>query len=104
MRPLEDFARIENELKEMFVKRFFDEVIGMTDPQVNYLEREKEGMTKTERDLLFISENSELWNKMLSEDMGTPESDIYKAYVILFGAPNGLNINPGVYVIPPQPE
>ena len=97
MRPLEDFARIENELKEMFVKRFFDEVIGMTDPQINYLEREKEGMTKTERDLLFISENSELWNKMLSEDMGTPESDIYKAYVISFGVPNGLNI------IPPQP-
>ena len=87
MRPLEDFARIENELKEMFVKRFFDEVVGMTDPQINYIEREKEGMTKTERDLLFISENSELWNKMLSEDMGTPESDIYKAYVILFGAP-----------------
>ena len=54
-------------------------------------------MTKTERDLLFISENSELWNKMLSEDMGTPQSDIYKAYVILFGVPNGLNI------IPPQP-
>ena len=38
MRPLEDFARIENELKEMFVKRFFDEVVGMTDPQINYIE------------------------------------------------------------------
>ena len=98
MRPLEEFARVENELKEMFVKRFFDEIIGMTDPQVNYLEREKEGMSKTENDLLFISENSELWNKMLSEDIGTTESDIYKSYVILFGIPNGLKI------IPPQPE
>lgn len=82
--------KVMDKLEKMFCDKFFDEVVGMTDPQVNYIQRQKDGMARTKNDMIFATENRNLWEGMLEEDSVHKHAPIFKTYVALFGLPSFL--------------
>ena len=82
--------KVMETLEELYITRFFDEVIGLTDPQVNYIQREKDGVGKTKNEMLFAAENKSLWAGMLDKDSKHKHAPIYQTYVSLFGLPKGF--------------
>lgn len=93
MRVLDKYPAVKQQLKEIYEKEFFDNIVGLTDAQANYIQREEAEISRTERDLLFLKENTSHWKKMLSDDCEDKHSTIYKAYVDLFGLPEGLYLD-----------
>jgi len=82
------FNTINNELKKFFDEHLFKEVIGMTNAQINYAQREQDGMEEEENLTIFRKENKEEWEKMLNDEAGEYKySEIYQAWVKLFGLP-----------------
>jgi len=82
--------KVMETLEELYITRFFDEVIGLTDPQVNYIQREKDGVGKTRNEMLFVAENKSLWAGMLDKDSKHKHAPIYQTYVSLFDFPKGF--------------
>ena len=61
--------KVMETLEELYIKRFFDEVIGLTDPQVNFIQREKDGVSKTKNEMMYAAENKSLWAGMLDKEI-----------------------------------
>jgi len=82
------FNIINNELKKFFNEHLFDQVIGLTNAQINYAQREEDGMNEDENLALFKKENKQEWLKMLADDKNEFRySEIYQAWEKLFGLP-----------------
>ena len=85
------FNLINNELKKFFNDHLFDQVIGLTNAQINFAQREEDGMNEDENVKIFQKENKEEWIRMLADDKGEFRySEIYQAWVKLFGLPFDL--------------
>jgi len=82
---------INNELKKFFNEHLFEQVIGMTNAQIGFAQREEDGMNEDENLALFKKENKEEWLKMLGDTKQEYRySEIYQAWVELFGLPFDL--------------
>jgi len=82
------FNLINNELRRFFDEHLFGEVIGMTNAQINHLQREEDGMDEEENVAIFRKENKAEWKKMIEDKEGKYKfSEIYQAWVKLFGLP-----------------
>jgi len=57
---------INNELKKFFNEHLFEQVIGMTNAQIGFAQREEDGMNEDENLALFKKENKEEWLKMIA--------------------------------------
>jgi len=85
------FNLINNELRKFFDEHLFKEVIGMTNAQINHLQREEDGMDEEENLKIFRKENKAEWEKMINDEAGEYKySEIYQAWVKLFGLPFNL--------------
>tara|TARA_R100001463_G_scaffold44170_1_gene91987 strand:- start:4023 stop:4304 length:282 start_codon:yes stop_codon:yes gene_type:complete len=82
--------KVMETLEELYITKFFDEVIGLTDPQVNFIQREKDGISKTKNEMMFATENKSLWAGMLDKESKHKHAPIYQTYVSLFGMPKGF--------------
>jgi len=63
----------------------------MTNAQINHLQREEDGMDEEENLAIFRKENKAEWEKMINDEAGEYKySEIYQAWVKLFGLPFSL--------------